>query len=92
MVQIGGFRPLHNLLVLLGYLSFSFVSRSKFVHRILKIFPDSFVFQASNCSRRRFLGFPTFSILSLPQWRCPDLSGKLTSTKAVFFFFYYDFD
>ena len=24
MVQIGGFRPLHNLLVLLGYLSFSF--------------------------------------------------------------------
>ena len=33
-----------------------------------------------------FVG-PTFSILSLPQWRCPDLSGKLTSTKAVFFNF-----
>ena len=33
-----------------------------------------------------FVG-PTFSILSLPQWRCPDLSGKLTSIKAVFFNF-----
>ena len=30
-----------------------------------------------------FVG-PTFSILSLPQWRCPDLSGKLTSIKYNF--------
>ena len=28
-----------------------------------------------------FVG-PTFSILSLPQWKCPDLSGKLTSMKS----------
>ena len=75
MVQIGGFRPLHNLLVLLGYLSFSFVSRSKFVHRILKIFPDSFVFQASNCSRRRFLGFrwPNFFHIVLAAVEMPRL-------------------